>query len=236
MNLSEAKAIAGSLGQSRKMPGSSYGLSAFDCITGAKLAAIPGSVCASCYAMHDQMSWPNAQKSYARHLAAIVDPRWTAAMVVLLLDYHAKPYRRIDLGLRPGPKLTRLGTRMRLNPTGHHRWFDSGDLQSVEHLAKICEVARRTPKIKHWLPTQELGMVRAYLAGGGQVPGNLVVRVSSIMLDDRARRSWPLTSSVYTETPPTNAHICPAPRQERQCQKCRACWDREVAHVAYHSR
>ena len=37
-----------------------------------------------------------------------------------------------------------------------HRWFDSGDLQSLSHLMKIIEVCEHTPHIKHWLATREL--------------------------------------------------------------------------------
>lgn len=233
LTLAAAKSIAGTLGFPSKMPGTSYGLPVAACVAGAELSRVPGSACSTCYAKRDQMSWPNARKAQDRRLVSIADPAWCDAMVALLTQTHAAKFRKIDLGLRPGPKLTRLGTRFRLNEMGHHRWHDSGDLQSVEHLAKICEVARRTPKIKHWLPTTELGMVRRYLASGAVPPPNLTIRVSSVMLDDPVRRAWPQTSSVFSVTPPPSAHICPAPQQGHRCGDCRACWSREVAHVAY---
>lgn len=233
MTLGEAKRIAGTLGYPSKMPGTSYGLPAERCITGARLAKVKGSVCSDCYAFRDQMSWPNPKKAQYKRLAAIENDRWIEAICRLLNHAHAEPFRWIDLGLRPGPKLRAAGTRRRLNEMGHHRWHDSGDIQSVGHFAAICEVARRTPHIKHWLPTQELGMVKSYLVGGGAIPRNLVVRVSSVMLDDPARRAWPQTASVYTDTPPPGAHVCPAPQQDHRCMSCRACWSRSVAHVAY---
>ena len=43
--------IVGPLGYPSKMPGTAYGISAEACITGAKLASVPGSVCHDCYAM-----------------------------------------------------------------------------------------------------------------------------------------------------------------------------------------
>ncbi len=43
------------------------------------------------------------------------------------------------------------------------RWFDSGDLQSVEMVRDIVAVAERTPEIRHWLPTREYATVREYL-------------------------------------------------------------------------
>jgi len=234
MKIGEARAIIGSLSFPSKMPGTSYGLPASACITGAKLAEIPGTVCNICYALgRTKYQWPLAQKGMHKRLAAIEHPQWVEAMTRLLLHVHSKPRIRVDLGL-VGVRLQRKGgTRHRFNPTGFHRWHDSGDLQSVEHLAKICEVARRTPRIKHWLPTNELGLVKAYLATGATIPRNFVIRVSSIMIDDPVRRDWPTTSSVFTEKPPADAHICPAPQQGHRCQDCRACWSNLFPHVAY---
>ncbi len=235
MKIGEAKRIAGTLSFPSKMPGTSYNLPAQACITGAKLAKIPGTACASCYALHGGgfYSRGNAVKGQRRRLVAINDPRWTAAMVEILLHAHASGRIRVDLGL-VGVRLQRLGgSRWRYNEAGFHRWHDSGDIQSVEHFAKICEVARRTPKIKHWLPTQELGFVRRFLARGGELPGNLVVRVSNVMIDSSPRRNWPHTSSVFRLQPPDGAHRCPAPTQGNRCGDCRACWSSDVAHVAY---
>ncbi len=65
-------------------------------------------------------------------------------------------------------------------PSGFHRWHDSGDLQSVEHLEKIIEVCRRTPQIQHWLPTRELAILRACRE---RIPANLTIRVSATMID-----------------------------------------------------
>lgn len=229
LTLTEAKKIVGSIGFPRKMPGTSYGLSAHACKAGATLAKIPGSICSGCYALRDQMSWPNAQIAYARRLQAISRPEWVEAMVRMLTHLHATPIRRIDMGLRPGPKLRRLGSRHRMNPMGYHRWHDSGDLQSVEHLEKIIEVARRTPLIRHWLPTRELAMLRAC---GKPIPSNLTIRVSATMIDGRSPVGW-LGSTVHRFEPPSGAHECPAPRQNHECGSCRACWSRDIALVSY---
>jgi hypothetical protein len=52
MKTAEAlKIIGGSLSKPSKMPGWSIGLPAKECKTGAKLQAVPGSVCYDCYAM-----------------------------------------------------------------------------------------------------------------------------------------------------------------------------------------
>lgn len=229
MTLGRARAIAGSLGFPSKMPGSSYGLPVRACQAGEKLAQVEGSACSVCYAMKDAYTWPNALEGQLSRLDAIHHPRWVDAMVRLLLNAHRHRYRRIDLG-KFG---LRKGQRHRLNEMGHHRWHDSGDLQSVDHLARICRICERTPLIRHWLPTQELGMVAKYLTAGGKIPDNLLIRVSSIMIDDAHRRRWPTSSSVFTEVAPAGAHVCPAPHQGHRCMSCRACWSPDVRHVAY---
>lgn len=207
MNLREAKELTGGgLGYPSKMPGTSYGISAHACITGSKLASVPGSVCHGCYALRNNYNYSSVKMAHARRLASIAGANWTVAMVTLLL--HS-------------------GERW-------HRWHDSGDLQSTEHLTKICAVAALTPKIKHWLPTRELAIVKAYVASGGSVPANLTIRVSATMVDGPATKAWPVTSGVHTAAPDDDTHICPAPQQDNKCGKCRACWSTEVSHVSYH--
>lgn len=229
MNLTEAKNIIGSIGFPSKMPGTSFGISAHACLAGQELAKLPGSICSNCYALRDKMSWPKVQLAYRRRLEGLSHPNWVGAMVRLLLHYHAAPFRRIDLGLR-GKKLARVGSRLRLNPMGFHRWHESGDLQSVEHLAKIVEVCRRTPNIKHWLPTRELAILRAW---DGEVPPNLTIRVSATMIDGPPPNGWKQSSTVHSRTPPKGVHECPAYKQEHQCKDCRACWSRDVPVVSY---
>lgn len=233
MNLNEARSIAGTLGFPSKMPGTSYGLPASKCVAGSKLSQVEGSVCNLCFALRDRYAWTNAQKAQNKRLQAISNSAWVQAITTLLINKHKSSRFKIDLGITGQRLQKRGGTRWRYNEAGFHRWHDSGDLQSVEHLAKICEVARRTPKIRHWLPTQELGMVRRYLATGQSVPSNLTIRVSSVMVDDAVRRSWPQTSSVFRDEAPSLSHACPAPEQEHRCGDCRACWSKDVAHVAY---
>lgn len=231
MTLTLAKQIiGGSISTPNKMPGTAWGLPATACILGSKLAKIKGTACSVCYALSDRYSWPNVATAQRRRLESLSHPRWVEAMVRVLLHLHRKPIR-VDLGV-PNAK-ARGVQRRRYNEPGYHRWLDSGDLQSVAHLAMICEVARQTPKIRHWLPTQQLDFVRHYIASGGVIPDNLVVRVSSIMIDDPVRRAWPMTSSVFRDEPPKDSHVCPAPNQGHFCGSCRACWSATVPHIAY---
>jgi hypothetical protein len=216
MKISEAIAVAGPLGYPSKMPGTAYGISAKACITGAKLAKVPGSVCHGCYALKANYLYPSVTMAHDKRLAGIANPLWTAAMVTLLLAAHESGRGR------NGPIAS-----------GWHRWHDSGDLQSVEHLTKIAAVAAMTPKIRHWLPTRELGIVKAYQKAGGVVPKNLVIRVSATMVDGDATQAWPTTSGVHDEKK-AQGRTCPAPKQEGKCGDCRACWNPKVKHVSYH--
>jgi len=211
------------------MPGTSYGISAKTCITGAKLAKVPGSTCHDCYALKANYLYPSVAMAHATRLAGLSDPRWAIAMITLITTAHNR-------GTGRNGKIER----------GWHRWHDSGDLQSVDHLTKICAVAAGTPHIKHWLPTREHGIVAAYVAQGGIVPDNLVIRISATMVDGAPTRAWPTTSGVHTtatphfsplcdhEPPKRHAHHCPSPNQSNTCGACRACWMHDVKHVSYH--
>lgn len=229
MSLATARSIAGTLGFPTKMPGTAYALPASKCIIGSKLVNVPNSVCFGCYAFIGMYSMGNAVKAMRRRLAGLSSPDWVAAMTRLLLQKHATAEFKMDLGLRA----TRRGLqRWRMNVSGWHRWHDSGDLQGIWHLAKICDVAAATPKIKHWLATRETKMVLDYVQGGGLIPSNLTIRVSATMVDGAAPRGWGLTSTVHENVAPSG-HVCPAPTQGHECRSCRACWSKDVANVSY---
>ena len=216
LTIRHAAQVAGSLGYPSKMPGTSYGISAHACHVGAKLAQVAGSTCHGCYALKANYQYPSVAQSHAKRLEGIASPEWVAAMVAMLTTVHAR-------GTAKGKAIAK----------GWHRWHDSGDIQSVEHLAKICQVAKATPKIRHWLPTREIGLLTQYVKSGGEVPANLLIRVSATMVDGAATKAWPHTSGVHHNAP-AQGRACPAPDQNNECGKCRACWSKNVAHVSYH--
>ena len=121
----EAKAITGGLSAPSKMPGPAYNLPAQGCITGAKLQAVPGSVCSGCYALKGRYNFKNVRLALARRLESLTHPLWVFAMTVLIKGEEV------------------------------FRWHDSGDLQSAWHLKRIFEVCEATPETNHWLPTRE---------------------------------------------------------------------------------
>ena len=111
----------------------------------------------------------------------------------------------------------------------HFRWHDSGDIQSPEHLKNIFEVCKRTPGTSHWLPTREARFLS--LMDPDVVPKNLKIVLSDHMVNQAQPATWwPFTSGVTTDAAQVS---CPAPKQNNECQSCRACWDRNVKRVVY---
>ena len=206
MNIKEAKSIVGGLSNPSKMPGYGYGLSAFDCSVGSKLRLITNSTCSMCYALKGRYTFPGVKQAHANRLESIQDPRWVEAMVLLINNYGKKiPY---------------------------FRWHDSGDLQSLDHLKKIVAVAMATPRVRHWLPTREAGILKAFYKEGHSLPGNLAVRVSATMIDGKPHSNVGLTSTVHKESKAIG-YSCPAGKQDNECKSCRACWNINIQNVSY---
>ena len=105
------------------------------------------------------------------------------------------------------------------------RWHDAGDVQSVEHMNKILEVARQTPDTKHWMPTQE----RPYLPAPEDVPDNMIIRLSAARIDGSAGNAWSHSSSVVTD----GSETCPSGKQGNKCLDCRACWNKDIKNISY---
>ena len=126
----EASIIVGGLSTPGKMPCYSINLPATACVTGSKLARVPGTVCHGCYALKNRYVMPVQKAAMARRLKALDHGSWTTAMVTLIKGFQ------------------------------YFRWHDSGDVQSVQHLKNIFEVCRLTPETKHWLPTREAKFLR----------------------------------------------------------------------------
>jgi len=207
MLVKDADRITGKLSQPSKMPGYSYNLPAKECKKGRLLREVPGSVCFGCYAMKGRYLWPNTIKAMSRRLGALSHSQWVEAMSVLI-------NRRNDQG------------------HAYFRWHDSGDLQSVDHLRQIVKVCKLTPKVKHWLPTREYKLVRDYL---GEIPSNLVIRLSGHMINGKAPELDYLTSTVTNLHNPGLyiQHLCPAPEQDGECKSCRMCWDAKIRNITY---
>lgn len=223
--LKQAREDAGKISEGNtKMPGSTFAISAKHCNVGSKLLDVEGSVCHRCYALKLQKLRPSVNKGWVNN--------YTKATTMIANN----PDRWVDACVF---QINRIS-----NKTGetYHRWFDSGDLQSVDMLSAICKVAVKTPQIKHWLPTREAKIVKDYTQSGGEVPDNLVIRVSSTMIGDAPISGHAHTSTVHRKGATPHGHSCPASseahramREDRaaNCGNCRACWDKSIPNVSY---
>ena len=199
--------IAGTLSEPSKMPGFGYGLPALtSCKTGSKLAEVEGTVCSKCYACKGHYTLPAVRDAQTRRLKSISNPSWVEAMVQMISRKREK----------------------------HFRWHDSGDLISLAHLSKICQIAVRLPEYKFWLPTQEHALISEYRKTHGEFPDNLIVRLSASKIDGRPPTTDLCTSSVHQNAEPYG-HECPAHKQGNKCGSCRACWSKEIKNVSYRS-
>ena len=209
MNKKQAHEVHGGLTQTTKMPCQSYSLPTIACVTGFKMRTVAGSICSDCYA--DKGNYRkyanNIEPAQHARLESINDELWVDAMVVSI------------------------------GADKYFRWHDSGDIQSIEQLEKIADVARATPHCQHWLPTREYGIVSAFTAQY-DVPDNLIIRLSAMFTDRPVVVPKTLqgvkgvaVSNVHSKKPIGTA--CNAPRQNGECRTCRACWNRKVSAVSY---
>jgi len=213
MKAKEAKEIAVSLSSPSKMPCSGYSIPARHCQTGSKLRLVEGSVCFKCYAFKGNYTFKSVQSALERRFESLNNPQWVEAMVTLITE-------------------TAEGDR------DYFRWHDSGDLQGEKHLGDICEIARRLPNIKFWLPTKEWKLVRDYSANNA-IPSNLIIRLSMPRIDQPAPSTPEIEHITYSEvhskegTPSNGAFLCPAKNQGNKCLDCRMCWNPENLVTAY---
>ena len=207
MNKKTALTIVAGLSEPSKMPCYGYSISAKRCKTGSKLAKVPGSVCSKCYAMRGNYRFAGVVAAHEkRYEAMLTNPQWVEAMAWLINNVEV---------------------------SGHFRWFDSGDIQSVDNLTQIVEVCKLTPGVKHWLPTREYSIVSNWVKINGALPANLILRLSALMLEGQPPSGIAARLGVLTSGVSKTSFTCPAANQGNECLACRACWDTKVANVNY---
>ena len=205
MSIAVALSTVGGLSSPSKMPCYGYSIPADHCKVGGKLRGVPGSICSKCYALKGRYLFRNVREALERRFQSLRDPEWTPAMVYLINTRKLK----------------------------YFRWHDSGDLQGTWHLSQIAQVAALTPGCKHWLPTRETRIVKAYL-DHHTIPKNLTIRISAMAFDKSPplgfARKHGLTVSGASST---GSHTCPAPTQGNSCGDCRECWNPATFSISY---
>ena len=117
----------------------------------------------------------------------------------------------------------------------YFRWFDSGDMYSLALAEKICEVMRRTPWVKHWLPTRmhKFPKFQLVLREMSQLD-NVMVRASSDSIIGEFISG--LHGSVIvpdSRVNPNMVTLCRAYENDGKCSGCRACYDKDIPVIAY---
>jgi len=205
MTYKTAWELVGGLSTPSKMPCYGWSLSARICKTGGKLRQIENSVCSKCYAMRGNYNFPCVVNSMEKRLKGSKDKQFVAAMVFLINSLDQK----------------------------HFRWFDSGDLYSVELLQKIADIAIQCPSVKFWLPTKEYKIVSDWIKAGNKIPFNLNIRLSAYMLEESGPTTLASRLGCTISEVQKEGFTCPSSRQENKCLDCRACWDKSTFIVKY---
>lgn len=116
----------------------------------------------------------------------------------------------------------------------HFRWFDSGDMYSMELAEKMLAIMQATPNTKHWLPTRmaKFPKFQKVLAAMQALP-NVMVRFSSDAVDGTFTKGVHGSTILPSGTTADGVYTCPAYGQGGKCLDCRACYDKSVAVVGY---
>ena len=206
MKLAQAIEYVGGFSAPSKMPCHGFSIPARYCKTGQKLRNVADTICSKCYALKRRYAFPNVQNAPERRFAALKNELWVQAMTI---------------GIRG------------IESSGYFRWHDSGDIQDLDHLDKIVQVARNLPEIKFWLPTREFSMVAAWKRRNGALPENLTIRLSALKINGAPPATIAKLLGLVTSGVTKSGFNCPAPSQGNKCLTCRACWDKNVPNVNY---
>ena len=92
--IKQAEIITGGLTSTSKMPSKSFGISAFECKTGSKLAQVEGSTCFNCYARKNFYVFPKVKSKFHDRFKLAptenIDIVWIEAMVYLINNEYTK--------------------------------------------------------------------------------------------------------------------------------------------------
>lgn len=204
-NYYKALKTVGSLSRPSKIPTFGYALPAIGCKTGSILKDDVKSTCHGCYGFSGWYNMPWVKIAMEKRSISIFNEDWVDAMIYLMKFHHLTEFR----------------------------WHDTGDLQSVEHLKKIIDIAKATPEIKYWLPTQEYDIVLKYWEIYGVFPENIRhgIRLSARNVNEEPpielARKLGVNVSMVVDNDSDIKFTCPSSLQANRCKGCRTCWGEE---------
>jgi len=161
--------------------------------------------CKSCYATQGAYIWSTTKAPRDSNKIDWQRPEWVADMVIALAKQT------------------------------HFRWFDSGDMYSLDLAEKIYAVMLMSPQCKFWLPTRmaKFAKYKDVLARM-QALDNVMVRFSSdSVIGEFTAGVHGSTIAMDKDSVPAGAFMCSAPANAGKCGTCRACWSKDVPVVAY---
>lgn len=122
-----------------------------------------------------------------------------------------------------------------LDKERYFRWFDSGDMYTLELAEKMYSIMVATPWVKHWLPTrmQKFSKFQAIIAKMNALD-NVVVRFSSdSVMGEYTKGLHGSTILPTAEQADSNTFVCKAYENEGKCGTCKACYDKNVNLIGY---
>lgn len=208
------------LSEPSKMNCHAWSIPAKYCKTGMELRDDPENSCHVCYACQGHYLIGRTTKSALeeRYEAWQTQEHWVEAMTYLIKALSNDRFR----------------------------WFDSGDIQDMHMMAQITEIATRTSRTKHWLPTQEHEMVAAFIKAGYIIPENVTIRLSTRKINGeppsqlaQELMSYPNVKGfigtsrvVKADEWITSDDACPSSLQGNNCGICTNCWN-ETPNIDY---
>lgn len=130
----------------------------------------------------------------------------------------------------------------RLQKYKYFRWFDSGDLYSLQLGEKIKNVIQRTPDVKHWIPTRMYKDKNfKHILDQINLLPNAIVRFSNDTFNDYKGYDSVVVNNISILQNSMNIFPCPFDFnttngfniEKKTCDQCFACWDKNTKLIAY---
>lgn len=120
-----------------------------------------------------------------------------------------------------------------LDSSRYFRFFDSGDMYSIDLAHKILELCTKANWVKFWIPTRMHKFKKFHsVLDKMQALDNVVVRFSSDSVDGQII-DGATTSTIFSDKIPAGATECEAYKHAGKCNGCRACYNKDVQVIAY---
>ena len=193
------------LSKASKMPCRSWSLEALTtCPASKKINGELVDACKGCYATTGNYRFPNVKAPRLENQKDWKRAEWVDDMV------------------------------QQLDNDRYFRWFDSGDMYSLRLAVKIYEVMKRTPWVKHWIPTRmhKFAKFKTIIAHMKALP-NVSVRLSSDSVTGEFEAHHGSTIIPQGNTIPDGVSACHAYENDGKCGTCRKCWDKSIPVIGY---